>query len=104
MSERSKLQLQAQQLSVELEQAREQIAIKNRETLRLHEENLSIEEQLREVTRTARQAQESLKGEQEMRGKLDHRYIGLLATTYFQLCNKSWLCANDCTLSMYGSL
>ena len=68
--ERTKLMLQAQQLAVDLEQVREQVAIKNRDNLRLHEEILNIEERMREAQARAKEGQEGAKLEKEMHEKL----------------------------------
>ena len=65
--------MQTQQLSVDLEAVREQLAMKNREHLRLQEEILSLEERLREATSSLKHAQEALHIEEEHRQRLDQR-------------------------------
>ena len=77
--ERSKLIMQAQQLSVDLEQVREQVALKNRDNLRLQENILGMEEKVREAEDELQKARESLKVEMETRERLDLRLVDLLA-------------------------
>ncbi|XP_046583805.1 LOW QUALITY PROTEIN: putative leucine-rich repeat-containing protein DDB_G0290503 [Haliotis rubra] len=73
-SEKTKLSQEAQQLSVQLEQAREHIAIKNKENLRLQEEILSLEEQVRENSSQLKQAMDSLRVEEQMQSDLSSRF------------------------------
>lgn len=64
---------QAQQLSVDLEQAREQLAIKNKDNLKLREEIMTLEERLRETANQLKMAQDALSTETQVREKLDKR-------------------------------
>ncbi|XP_067665526.1 uncharacterized protein [Haliotis asinina] len=73
-TEKTKLTQEAQQLSVQLEQARENIAIKNKENLRLQEEILSLEEQVRENASQLKQAMDSLHMEEQMQSSLNSRF------------------------------
>ncbi|CAH1797253.1 unnamed protein product [Owenia fusiformis] len=71
--DRNKLLLQAQQLSVDLEQAREQVAKKNRENLKLHEEVLAIEERMRETCTELKQYRDSLQVERDTQEQLNKK-------------------------------
>ncbi|XP_048247989.1 uncharacterized protein LOC124115575 isoform X2 [Haliotis rufescens] len=73
-TEKAKLSQEAQQLSVHLEQAREQIAIKNKENLRLQEEILSLEDQVRENSSQLKQAMDSIRIEEQMQSDLNSRF------------------------------
>ena len=79
--------LQAQQLNAELEKAREQIALKNQTTLGLREDNLKLEEKLRETTSQLKQVRGSLDVESQTRKKLDQRNMKL-KLIIFQLRHK----------------
>lgn len=73
--ERSKLVMQIQQGSTDLESAREQVAIKNREHLKLQEEILSLEERYREASSSLKHVKESLRIEEQHREKLEFRFV-----------------------------
>ncbi|XP_076465151.1 uncharacterized protein LOC143296965 [Babylonia areolata] len=73
-SERIKLAQQAQQMSVELEQVREQLALKSKENLKLQEEMLTLEDQVREHSSKLRTTQVTLQHEEEMQVKLSSRF------------------------------
>ncbi|XP_055956185.1 golgin subfamily A member 6-like protein 24 [Patella vulgata] len=72
--EMQNLSQQAMQLSVDLEQAREQIALKNKENLKLQEEILGLEEQKRDINSELRLSRDSLKSEEVMQSKLVTRF------------------------------
>ncbi|KAK7115731.1 trichohyalin-like [Littorina saxatilis] len=73
-SERLKLAHQAQQMSVELEQVREQLALKNKENLKLQEQVVTMEDQVREHSSKLRSTQVTLQHEEEMQTKLSSRF------------------------------
>ncbi|XP_005105360.1 golgin subfamily A member 4 isoform X2 [Aplysia californica] len=72
--EQLKLTQQCHQLSVDLEQAREMLAVKSKENLKLQEEMLELQEQVREGASKLRQTQDSLKHEEEMQTRLSYRF------------------------------
>ena len=73
--EKEKLLSQIEQLSKDLDKARDQLASKNRDNLKVQEGNLSIEEKLRDANSKLKQLQESLKAEEELRMKVDMRSL-----------------------------
>ncbi|GFO50406.1 interaptin-like isoform x1 [Plakobranchus ocellatus] len=68
-----KLHQQGHQLSVDLEKAREAVAIKNKENLKLQERVLELEDDVREGETKLKQMQDSLKHEEEMQTRLSYR-------------------------------
>ena len=68
--------LQVGQLSADVEAVREQVAAKNREQLKLQEDVLSLEEQLREAVSKNKHATDALNIEEQHREKLELRYCG----------------------------
>ncbi|KAL8589102.1 hypothetical protein ACOMHN_017265 [Nucella lapillus] len=73
-SERVKLAQQAQQMSVELEQVREQLALKSKDNMKLQEQMLTLEEEVREHSSKLRTTQVTLQHEEEMQTKLTSRF------------------------------
>ncbi|GFS23762.1 interaptin-like isoform X1 [Elysia marginata] len=69
-----KLHQQGHQLSVELEKAREALALKNKENLKLQEHVLELEDKVREGETKLKQMQDSLKHEEEMQTRLSCRF------------------------------
>ena len=72
--ERNKLIQQAQQLSVDLEQARENLALKSRDSLKMQEQLLSVEGKLRETATALKRAEDELILERSTKDRLDNRY------------------------------
>ena len=73
--EKEKLLSQIEQLSKDLDKARDQLASKNRDNLKVQEGNLSIEEKLKDANSKLKQLKESLKAEEELRMKVDMRSV-----------------------------
>ncbi|XP_013389557.1 myosin-14-like [Lingula anatina] len=73
MSEKNKLSLQVQNLTADLEQARDLVAVKNKENLKMHEEHLSLQEKLSEAKSQLRELQDQVLVEADLRKKLDKR-------------------------------
>ncbi|RUS77272.1 hypothetical protein EGW08_014963 [Elysia chlorotica] len=69
-----KLHQQGHQLSVELEKARETLALKNKENFKLQERILGLEDSAREGETKLKQMQDSLKHEEEMQTRLSYRF------------------------------
>ncbi|CAL1534105.1 unnamed protein product [Lymnaea stagnalis] len=69
-----KVQQQAHKLSVELEQAREGLALKNKEILKLQEAVLDLEQQVREGETRLKHTQDSVRQGEELQNKLSFRF------------------------------
>ncbi|XP_041364112.1 putative leucine-rich repeat-containing protein DDB_G0290503 [Gigantopelta aegis] len=72
--DREKLTQQVHLLSVSLEQAREQLAAKNKDNLKLNTELLDLQESLHDNSNKLRQAIDSLRIEEEMQSTLSARF------------------------------
>ncbi|XP_060068829.1 myosin-7-like [Ylistrum balloti] len=66
---------QNQSLSADVERARDQLAMKNKENLRLQETILGQEDQLREHTLQLRRAEDARKAEEELQSKLSSKFV-----------------------------
>ena len=74
-NERSKLIQQTQQLSLDLEMTRQQIAVKNQENLSLTEQRVTLEARCSALEGQVKQINEQLRGERETREHLDLRFV-----------------------------
>lgn len=72
--EKEQLLKQNQQLTFDLEKARETIQAKNKEILKIQENILNLEEQIRERSSTLKKMEDNLKVEEEIQSKLASRY------------------------------
>ncbi|XP_062572417.1 uncharacterized protein LOC134234369 [Saccostrea cucullata] len=72
--EKEQLSKQNQQLTFDLEKARETIQNKNKENLKLQEDILNLEDQIRERSSKLRKVEDNLKVEEEIQSKLASRY------------------------------
>ncbi|XP_061171974.1 uncharacterized protein LOC133181501 [Saccostrea echinata] len=72
--EKEQLSKQNQQLTFDLEKARETIQSKNKENLKLQEDILNLEDQIRERSSKLRKVEDNLKVEEEIQSKLASRY------------------------------
>ncbi|KAK3098699.1 hypothetical protein FSP39_022200 [Pinctada imbricata] len=73
-TERGQIVQQNQQLQLDLERARDQIQLKNKENLKLQEEMLVFEEQIREKTQKLKHAEDTLKAEEDLQSRLSSKY------------------------------
>lgn len=73
IDDRNKLLIEAQQLSVDLEAAREQVALRNRDHVQNQETLLRLESQVRELGSLVRQRDEELNAEKSNRTTMEHR-------------------------------
>lgn len=72
--EKEQLLKQNQQLTFDLEKARETIQAKNKEILKIQENILNLEEQIRERSSKLKKMEDNLKVEEEIQSKLASRY------------------------------
>ncbi|XP_021365614.1 uncharacterized protein LOC110458296 isoform X2 [Mizuhopecten yessoensis] len=72
--DRIRIMQQSQLLSAEVEKARDQLAMKNKENLRLQEKILGQEDELREHTLRLRRAEDARKAEEELQSKLSSKF------------------------------
>lgn len=72
--EKDQLLKQNQQLTFDLEKARETIQAKNKEILKIQENILNLEEQIRERSSKLKKMEDNLKVEEEIQSKLASRY------------------------------
>lgn len=72
--EKEQLLKQNQQLTFDLEKARETIQSKNKEILKIQENILNLEEQIRERSSKLKKMEDNLKVEEEIQSKLASRY------------------------------
>ncbi|XP_056021651.1 uncharacterized protein LOC125650483 [Ostrea edulis] len=72
--EKEQLSKQNQQLTFDLEKARETIQNKNKDNLKLQEDILGLEDQIRERSSKLRKVEDNLKVEEEIQTKLASRY------------------------------